>query len=395
MDMKKEWTIPILFLMLPFAFLSPGLIWKSQLLFFIICPVFIIALNLKNLWIRAFLLYAAAWQIFIFLMGFNHKGFSPGPGLSMLLAITAGAIIFKFISESKLPNHKWFMFIRIAVIVQILVSLPQPFGLNPVMVLLGLFTNVQERLPGHLVGTLGNRNYLAAFIAMSVPFFAGWRTFKIKGFTVNPALILIFVFLGFCLSPGTLAAIIGLTFLLTYEWSWKGRLIALSVGVKVAMAFAAVYVLTTGNHLNEFTALPAQLSEFLSTGKITTDPFQSDLGRFAMWMTAISQLLQYWGFMVFGMGPAAFWGRQYPIHGQYVSVWFQFGLVGLGLMLGYFFTAGRFLWKAKSKVLLTALLILCLDMIGNFPLEIASTSFMAIIICGLIERERQKRWLTT
>ena len=41
-----------------------------------------------------------------------------------------------------------------------------------------------------------------------------------------------------------------------------------------------------------------------------------------------------------------------------------------------------------ALVLLTSFLIICLDMIGNFPAEIASTAFMIIIVCGLIERER-------
>jgi hypothetical protein len=113
-----------------------------------------------------------------------------------------------------------------------------------------------------------------------------------------------------------------------------------------------------------------------------------------MFLAAIGQLLQSWVYVVFGMGPAAYWGRPYPIHGEFVSVWFQYGLIGLGLMVGYMVTAGRFLAKRGNIVMLTALLILGLDMIGNFTLEIATTSFMALIICGLIERERVKWQIT-
>jgi hypothetical protein len=384
----NQWIVPIVFLILPFAFLSPGLIWKSQLLFFLICPIFIIAMNLKNFWIKSFLLYIAAWQIFVFLMGFNHKGYSPGPGLSVLLALMAAAFIFKFITESTLANEKWAMVIRIAVIVQILISLPQPFGVNPLVYFLSFLTNVKEMQLLHLVGTLGNRNFLAAFIAISVPFFIGWRTFTIKGISINPALIGIFGFLALCLSPGTLAAIIGMGFFLSFNLPFWKRLIAWSLAIKIAVAFAAAYVLITGNHLNEFQALPGQLKELIATGKVTFDPFQGDVGRFGMWMMAFSQLIKSWVFMVFGFGPAAFWGREYAIHGEYMSVWFQYGLIGLFLMLGYIITTGRYLWKKKSLVLLTSFLIICLDMVGNFPAEIASTAFMMIIVCGLIERER-------
>jgi len=280
------------------------------------------------------------------------------------------------------------MVIRIAVIVQILIAIPQHFGFNPFVQFMSLFFKVKENPPGHLTGSLGNRNYLAAFIAFSIPFFIGWRTFKIKGISINPSLIAIFIFLGFCLSPGTLAAIIGMGFFLSFNLPFWKRLACWSLAVKVAVAFAAGYILITGNHLSEFTELPGLISEFISTGKFTVDPFRSDVGRFAMWMMAISQLIESWRYMILGFGPGAFWGREYSMHGQYISVWFQFGLIGLGLMLGYFYTSARFLWKKKSLVLLTSFLIICLDMIGNFPAEIASTAFLIIVICGLIERER-------
>jgi hypothetical protein len=384
----NNWIVPIVFLILPFAFLAPGLIWKSQLLFFLICPVIIIAMNLKNVWIKAFLLYATTWQIFIFLMAFNLRGFSPGPGLSVLISLMAGAFIFKFVSEGTLPNEKWYTVIRIAVIVQILISLSQPWGFNPVIYVLGFLTKVKDLIPGHLVGTLGNRNFLAAFIAFSVPFFIGWRTFRVGRFSVNPALIGIFGFLALCLSPGTLAAIIGMGFFLSFRLPFWKRMVAWSLAVKIAVAFAAAYVLITGNHLNEFQALPGQLRELIATGRITVNPFESDVGRFAMWMMAFSELIKSWVYMVFGFGPGALWGREYPIHAEYMSVWFQFGLVGLGLMLGYIFTTGRYLWKNNKLILLTSFIIICLDMVGNFPAEIASTAFMMIIVCGLIERER-------
>jgi hypothetical protein len=384
----NDWIVPILFLLLPFVFLAPGLIWKSQLLFFLICPIFIIALDIKNIWIKSFLLYASAWQMVVFALSFNKAGMNPGYGLSIILALMAGALIFKFVSEGKVADEKWFMCIRIAVILQILISLPQTFGWNPFADFMALFIKVRENLPGHLVGSLGNRNYLASFIAISIPCFVEWRIFNIGKIPVNPAIVVIFAFLFACFSPGTLAAIIGVGFLLSYNLSPLKRLISMSLAVKAAVIFTAFYVLTTGNHLWEFKELPGQLIEFLTTGKFTVDPFKADVGRFAMWMMALSQLITGWFFMIFGFGPGAFWGREYSMHGQYMSVWFQFGLVGLGLMIGYIVTTFRFLTKEKNLILLTSFLIICLDMIGNFPVEIASTAFLIVIICGLIERRR-------
>ena len=386
--MELNVTIPVLFMMLPFMLMSPGLIWRSQLLWFIICPIFIMAFSIKNLWVRAFLLWIAAWQIVIFFAQFSKQGVNPGPGFEILMAVMAGAVLYKFISEGNVPDATWAKFIRAAVIIQILIAIPQYFGHNLFLQFISLFMPATEKLPGHLVGTLGNRNYLAAFIAFSVPFFIGWRTFKVGKWTVNPALILIFLFLGFCLSPGTLAAILGMGFLMSYRLPFWKRMISLSLATKICVAYAAAYILTTGYHLNEFQALPGQLSQFLTTWRLPLDPALKDVGRFAMWMTAIGNLMAHPLFFILGFGPAASWGRNYPIHSQYISVWFQFGLVGLGLIVGYVITTYRMLAKKNELILLTALVIICLDSVANFPGQIAATAFLIVIILGLIERKR-------
>jgi len=388
----QKWIVPILFLVAPFAFLTPGLIWKSQLLFFLIMPVFILAVHIKNVWVKVFILYAMAWQFAVFLLTFNNNSQNVvGASLSVIMAIMAGSFVYKFISESELPTEKWFMVLRIAVILQILLAIPNIWGHSTVATMLSWFTPVMEKLPGHVVGTLGNRNYLAAFIAVSLPAFIGWRTFKIRGISVNPAIIVIFIFLGFCLSPGTLAAIIGMGFYLSRNMSFWKRMVAISVSMKVAVAFAAAYILTTGYHVNEFQALPAQLKEFFSTGRITVDYFENDVGRFAMWMMAVSKIIHHWVTLIFGSGPGAFWGRNYPIHGEYISILFQYGLIGLAIVGGYIVHTWRFLIGRKELTLLaTSFFILLLDCVGNFPLQIATTSFMILIILGLIERERLK-----
>lgn len=93
-------------------------------------------------------------------------------------------------------------------------------------------------------------------------------------------------------------------------------------------------------------------------------------------------------FMVFGYGPASAWGQKYPIHGEYVSVWFQYGTIGLFLVLGYIAQTARFLIKSRNLVYLAAFLIICLDMVANFSAEVATTACMMVVICGLIERKR-------
>ena len=390
MDAKK-WGVPAVFLALPFMFLVPGLIWKSQLMFFLIMPAIIAALSIENRWVKAGILYAVAWQIAIFLVTFNTPDPKVvGSSLSMMMAIGAGAILYKFVTMSELPTEKWWTALRWAVIAQIVIAVPQIVGVNPFMDVVRLFTKVEERLPGHLVGTLGNRNYLAAFIAYAVPAFIGWKTWKAAGRTINLPLIGVMAFLFFCFSPGTLAAFLALVVVYSWKHPWKKRLTLWAVGAAVAAGYTAFYVLSTGYHLNEFQALPSQIQEMMSSGKVTQDWFQGDVGRFMMWFMAISKLLQHWGYVLFGYGPGAFWGRQYPIHGEYVSILFNYGMVGLVILMGYIVSTWRFLAKKGDTILIGMFAAICLDMVGNFPLQIATTAAMICVICGLIERERLK-----
>jgi hypothetical protein len=391
----SDWLIPALFLFLPFAIILPGLIWKSHRLFFILFGLIVVAVSLKNIWIRSFLVYSVIWQLFLYLKAFSIPKVNTGDGLAVVIAFLAGAIVFKFVAESKLPNESFYAVIRIAVLLQIAIAIPQYLGFNPVSWVLSLAVDTKEVQPGHLTGTIGNRNFLAAFIAISVPMFIGWRSFtreipapswlkrpsswKIR---INPWLVIIAAVLFLAPSPGSLAAIIGLA--VYFRLGWKYAVLA----IVVAIGFAAYYIVGMGVHLEEFKALPQQITELIQKGEISVDSGQHDLGRFGMWMVALGKLFTSWESVIFGFGPGATFGRRYPLHNEYMSMWFEFGLVGLTLMAGYIVTTIKGLVRAANPVLLTSFAIACLDMMGNYPMQIAPTAFLIIIVCGLIERER-------
>jgi len=388
--MIDRWTIAAVFLMLPFAFITPGLIWKSQQLFFLILPLFIVAASLRNRWIKVFLFYAGAWQIFLFIYAFNRPDVNPGPGLGCLLSIMAGAIVFKFVSEGKLEKEKWFQVIRIAIIMQVAISISQFLGFNPIAWILSQFIQVRQLTPTHLVGSIGNRNYLAAFVAFSIPMFIYWKQLNIFGWRMGAFLPFVAFMLIVCPSPGTVAAILGVTFYAAYSRTQSpgGIIPCLLIALIGAAGFTAVYVLYTGNHLNEFQALPGQLSQFFSQGKVDFDVFQGDLGRIGMWLMALGHLISSVPGMIFGFGPGAFWGREYPLHSEYMAVWFYYGLIGLFLMLGYLWSTWKFLWKSKDITLMTCFLIIFVEIGANHSFEIATTGMLGVIILGLIERER-------
>ena len=384
--MKKDSIIAVLFFIFPFMVLAPGLIWKGQQLFFITMGLVVIAFQIRNLYVRAFLLFGMSWQVYIFLSAFN-MGINPGPGLSVILCLLAGAIIYKFVSEGTVEREAWYSVIRIVVIIQVIIGALQLAGHNPVTILLSGITLVRADLPTHIVGTLGNRNFLALFIAASLPMFAAWNAATYRG--INWSVVMMVIFLLFCLSPGTMAGIIGLAIYYVAKNKPKHGRAYLGGAIMAALLFAIIYLLFINtDHLSEFALLGQQWRELSANGDVLTDTTQGDIGRMAMWMMAGYKLLHNaWAFFI-GFGPGAYWGRPYPLHSEYAAMWFQFGLAGILLMAGFIWSNLRLLIKNGDAVLLASFSAICLDMAGNFPMEVASTAFLIAIICGLIEKER-------
>jgi len=397
----SDWSVPVLYLILPFMIMAPGVIWKSHHIFFILCTPLIVAWSIRNAWVRAFIVYAVGWQLFLSWKKFSDPSANPSDGIIEIIQLASGAVIYKYVSESKLSNSTFFSVIRISAILQIAVSIFQWFGLNPVIWVLSMFVKTRELMPGDFVGTIGNRNFLTAFLAVSIPMFFGWGVIKIdlslperggrrgkqkhaprQYLPINIFLIIIAVILFLSPSPACLAALIGMAIYINKGWKY------FAIAAIGAVLFAAWYIVGTGAHLDEFKALPVQLSEFLRTGDVTVNPNQHDLGRFGMWLVALGKIFSSWHACLLGSGPAAFYGRKYPLHNEYVAIWFEFGLVGLALMVSYIVTTVKAAIHSHNRLLLTSFAIACLDMTGNSSFHIAPTAFLAIIVAALIERER-------
>jgi uncharacterized protein YjeT (DUF2065 family) len=436
-------AIMTMFLILPFMVLLPGLIWKSQQLFLIIMLLPIVVLSIKNIWIKTFFLYAFCWQLYLLWSNFAMPSAQTGQSLTETTFFIVAAVLYKFVSESKIEKETWFNIIRISVLIQMAIAISQYLGFNPVTAVMGLFVQARELMPGHFVGTLGNKDFLTAFIAISLPLFIGWKTiifpliigWKRIGWIINkpfgldyvypwnltvviplfmwwrkiPTRITNFIkfsdrtpwelslnipFLAICFilffgpTPATLAALIGMAIYINRGW----KFIALALLAGFAMCY--YYIVIQGIHLVEFQRLPKQLSELWNTGTtfVQSTP-DGDLGRFGMWLVALGKLVSSWVRFIFGFGPSADWGKVYPLHSEYMTVFFEFGLIGLTLLLGYIFTTARYLIKSKSVLLGSCFAIACLDITGTYNLHIAPIAFLIIIICGLIERERNAKLL--
>jgi hypothetical protein len=390
--MKTEninmWAMLAIFLILPFVMITSGILWKSQQLFLLMASTVFVAFSIKNMWIRLFLVYAFCWTIFLFLKAMMQPltpvSVPPQTAMAVLLFLLAGAIIFKFVSESKLSNDKFYNVIRIAVLIQIIISVSQYFGFYPWDWVLGhiIITAQTTENVGPFIGTLGNRDILACFLAVSLPVFLGWQAKAYVGYKTKQVsiwlltLAVVFVLL-FSPSPGVIAAFVAVA--VYYHRGWK----VTSLALLGAVIYGVVYVVHA--YMADIQAIPQQIGGLISSG--TIDFNTSTQGRIAKWIYAVSQL-NSWDTIIFGKGQGAFWGKVYPLHNEYVQTLFEFGLVGLFLLLGYIVTTFKYLWKSRSMILLASFAAVCIDMGANYSLHIATTAFLIIIIAGLIERQR-------
>lgn len=386
---KTTWSILGIFLILPFVMLTSGVSWKSQQIFMLMASSVIVAVSLKNVWIRSFVVYLFGWTIYLFLRSLINPGIQfnvlPQTGMSILLFVLAGVIIVKFVSMSKLEDEKFYHVIRIAVVLQIIISVSQYLGFYPWDWALSFFmvTGQSTADIGPFIGTLGNRDILGCFIGLSIPMFLSWKEVKPYQNNLIKALIAtVFIVLLFSPSPGTVAALIGVGVYYLNK-NWKYALIA----VIAALSYLIIYTLSA--YYIDIISAPSQFHNLINSGQIESIP-QSD-GRLWKWMMAFSQIIKSPETLIFGSGPGAFWGRKYPLHNEYIQCWFELGLVGLILMLGYVISTLKYLYKLKDMVLLTAFVIVCIDAGANYSMHIATTAFLVCIIAGLIERKQIQR----
>lgn len=330
--------------LLPFFWVSNGRPRYGELAGFMIIALIMISAQIKNIWIRLFGFYIAVWLIVskIFLMFFFDQEFATIAIITMQEStyIMCGLIIILFVTNTDIKFENW---ICISVIIQSLIAIPQYFGIFPFLELLryaGL--NIINPIPD-VIGTLENSGFYASYIAISLPLF-----FRKRWCWFIPVIV---VHLIFCKSSSaTIAALIGVIFYLNIWLVW---------------ILCGVGVIAYGWYDNLFT-----------TGLDN---------RFAFWKACISAVKHPW----YGHGVGAQWGIRVYLHNEYLQVFWEFGGIALGLVLGYIVTVYR-----GNRMLFSSLCIAIVNCIGNYPMHLPPSAFLIIIIIGLIEREKDGKEIT-
>ncbi len=335
-------AIPVLFIAaLPF-FVWGGNILQGQMNGFVFLSLFAAGLLMPSLWLKIIGLVATAWLGLAYAAAFVGT-FPVVPFIDASLILFFGLTFFLFVFHMDISFDTYAGIICASVLIQASLGICQWLWFDPVSTLIAYVVKVGGetgfRTP---VGTLGNPNFLGAYLAISLPFF-----FRSKWKWCLPVIIL-----GLCAansSTAVIAAIFGTAYFLG---GWMGFYIGVIPAVVYLMGFSGKAVL--GNE------------------------------RIPFWMDAVQKVCHSPASFLFGFGQGTTWQIGNQLHSQYAATLFSFGFVGLSCMIAYIVTVSR-----KNKTLFTAFIILCINMIANHPLHVVTTAILAITIMALCERDRK------
>jgi hypothetical protein len=299
-------------------------------------------------------LYAAAWMGFVYSWGF--LGGDPGTVFKVtdaLVCLILGMVFFLAVLHSRVNAKTIGNIICVSALLQAGLAFLQMLDWDPIHRAVGAV--VQARAAGDFawntpVGTMGNQNWLGAYLSISLPFF-----FCRDSRWVQPGTAVALIILATSTVP-VLAALAGICFILL---GWLGLWIAGLSGLGYVMAF-------DHGHL------------------------KVDDARFQYWASGLKTSFLSWHSALVGWGPGIPWKVGNHLHNGFLQVLFNYGLIGLGLVVGYIWSALK-----ASKMLTACVVIIAVNMAGNNPLHVVPCAMLILTVMALIERERRaEKWQT-
>jgi len=350
--------------MLPFAFIAPGLVHGGHHLFFVLSALVIIALFCDNKWISLFLIYIVLWQLWLFIDILYVSKISVrqvSEGFMQIIFALSAAVIFHAVRKSTLSLEWFYNVICVTAMIQALIAITQMFNSDPIFAFLNTVATAKVKLGETvIVGTLSNPNFLAAYLVFSFPFFLRIRKpyYKPSWCWFIPVILFLLVESKTSIAVGAL--LVGMMV-------YFGNIQIKGVRLYFILALAGVAYLWWDGNCKRF---------FAGTYYFP---------RFQFWLKTVDTIDSI-PKIIFGIGPAApkVWGVNAPMHNDWLTLFYQYGFIGLSFFIGYIVTLYR-----GNKMLFSAFIIFLVNMIGNYPVHLAPSAFLIVIIAGLLQREKE------
>lgn len=342
------------FLLVPYMILSRGLIHAGHCNALYVCGLLTLGAFVDNKWIKLFVWYLAfyVFSAFFFMTKIDIPKHIMNNFFSLVFYSTWGIFIYAIISKSNVKKETVYNFICVAAILQSLIAIMQTLNFDPYIMLVQQLYTVNFGLPRtETVGTLGNNNFLACYVAISLPFFfrRTWCYF-----------IPVIIALLFIANTATamVAMLVGVIYYIKPKIKWRWIGLAL-------LPFIAHLIMTKKSLTIHFFNYPLP-------------------DRFQWWIGSIKTVIQTLQTTIFGMGPGSNYSTlQAPLHNEWIQTFYYFGLIGVVLLLGFVFTISR-----KNRILYASFLIASICCMGTYMMHLAPSAFLIVIVLALLERER-------
>lgn len=330
-------SLPYYKFVIPALFLVSLLIYGETVHYghsytFIICGIVALSLLMKDHVLSIFCIYMACWFGFLLCCGFR--------------GLISGEILFQALDTATfiMAGMAFYIMVRRGTgLAKVYMN-----GICILCLILSAAAFIQYFFGhGHPGSTLGNRNFYAAFIAISIPFF-----FRSRWVWFVPVICL-----GLTIaktSTAIAAAFVSVSF---YLWGWKG------VGLSVIPSVLYFILFKTPESLIE---------------------------RWFYWTDALTKMCGSWKTVLFGVGPGVYWRFGNELHSEPVYLLFNLGIIGLLLIAVYIFKS---FYKQRNRVLQAALLAVVVDSFGNHLMHTAPTALLVITILALNGRT-EGSWMT-
>jgi len=290
----------------------------------VVIAIAVLALMAGDVFVSLFGIYGACW------FAYQLSAFSVGAmdaidiiqAMDTMMLIMGGLIIYTAVRHGNTSKTTWMNGICILASILTVISLIQYFHGQPAR------------------ATLGNQNFLGAFLAISTICF-----FRAKWWALIP-LIFVGLYATHC-ATAFVALAVGLGWL---AWGWKG--VALSV-------------------------IPGALYIALFKG------FGSLINRAEYWTDAIYKTSNHWTTFIFGTGPGVVWQPGNMLHSEYAYLLWNFGAIGLILAFCYIFRSCR---QEADRRLFASFLVILVDGISNHLMHTAPTAYLAVAVLALKDR---------
>jgi len=335
-------------ILVPFMVLSSRIIHEGHQYALAIALMPIAASSLRMGPLRAFCYMVTAYVTVDFVLAIMRIG-SWGvahTSLGAVVFIATGAVAYSVVSKSEIKKEIFYNVLCVMAIVQAAFAIFQMSGIDLFLAGYELIMPVVRLLsPTDPIGTLGNPNFLSAYIAFSLPFFLrpGWKWF-------------IFPLLAVVVACKTSGAAFAIACGVAYLFLDKPRhRVYVAAG---ALVFAAAYIYMDAETV-----------------------FNSE--RWMIWYNALEKIVSSPTRIVFGHGLGAATGYSAPLHNEWLQLVFHFGIIGLALA-GWFFVQ----IESGDRMLKASSVIIAVNCLANYPIHLAPSAIVIVIIFGLLERDK-------